>query len=305
MTELTLSVIIVNWNTRDLLAECIQSLIDTLDGITFDIWVVDNASSDDSLEMLAARYPQVNVIANTENVGFARANNQAMAESQAEFFLLFNSDAVSQPGAIQSMLALAQSQPKAGMVGAHLLNTDGSFQASHTPFPTLWREFLILTGLGRKLIRSHYPSLGPDESDAPQKADYIEGACMLVRRSTYQQVGGLDEGYFMYAEEVDWCRSIKTANWEIWYQPEARIIHHGAGSSTDRRTDREGDLYKSRVRFFRKHYGDRAAVTLKAMIFSLTAVKIVTNRVMYLISRGKRGRAVISLKDLAIKLEGV
>lgn len=305
MSDILLSIIIVNWNTRALLAECLKSLVDTLTGISYEIWVVDNASSDDSLAMLARDFPAVQVIANRENVGFARANNQAMAQSQGKFMLLFNSDAVAIPGSIAALLQLAQNQAHVGMVGAHLLNTDGSFQASYTSFPTLWQEFLILSGLGRMLYGRYYPSHGPAENEGAQGVDYVEGACMLVRREAFEQVGGLDENFFMYAEEVDWCCSMKKAGWQVWYQPAARIIHHGSGSSNERRTKREGDLYQSRVRFFRKHYGNTAAAALKTLMYIFTAIKSCTHGFLRLISGGKRGRAVISLKELSEKLANV
>jgi hypothetical protein len=186
-----------------------------------------------------------------------------------------------------------------------LLNTDGTFQASHSPFPSLWQEFLILSGLGRLWWGRFYPSRGPEEEKGPQVVDYVEGACLLVRRDAYAQVGGLDEGYFMYAEEVDWCYAMKQARWQVWYHPEAKIIHHGGGSSKNRRTQREGDLYRSRVRFFRKNYSDAQAAALKFLIYSLTAVKIVVHGLMRWASGNKRGRPVVGMKSLMASLREV
>jgi N-acetylglucosaminyl-diphospho-decaprenol L-rhamnosyltransferase len=180
-----------------------------------------------------------------------------------------------------------------------LLNPDGSFQASHTPFPTLRQEFLILTGLGRLLYGRWYPSHGPEQDKGPQVVDYVGGACLLVRREAFEDVGGLDEGYFMYAEEVDWCYAVREAGWQVWYQPAAKVIHWGGGSSQDRRPQREGDLYRSRVQFFRKHYGDGAARLLKAQIYALTAVKLVVHRMLRLVSGGRYGRPVVSLRYLS------
>ena len=299
-----ISIIIVNWNTRQLLAECLQSLYKTLKGITFEVVVVDNASTDDSLDMLAEAFPSVQVIRNTENVGFPRANNQAMQICCGKYFLLFNSDAVAMPNSIQTMYNLAENQPKAGMVGAQLINPDGSFQASHTRFPNLWQEFLILTGLGRIILGSWYPSQGPQAEKGSQMVDYVEGACMFVRAEAYRQVGGMDEGYFMYAEEVDWCYQLRQGGWQVWYHPEARVIHHGGASSKSRRTQREGDLYRSRVQFFRKHYGALPAFLLKILIFNLTGIKILVHKCINLMSGGRRGRSVISLSDLSQKLKG-
>ncbi len=297
-----LSVIIVNWNTRDLLAQCLNSVYATGAGLDFEIIIVDNASSDDSVAMVEERFPGVRLVVNQENVGFARANNQALAMSKGQYALLLNSDALATPGAVQALLGLADAEPRAGIVGAQLLNTDGSFQASHTPFPNLWQEFLILSGIGRMRYGYWHPSRGPEEDRGPQVVDYVQGACLLVRREAFEKVGGLDEGYFMYAEEVDWCYSMREKGWQVWYQPAAKIIHHGGGSSKQRWTQREGDLYCSRVRFFRKHYGSRATRLLELQIYALTGIKIVVHGLLRLASRGRYGRPVISLRQLAAKL---
>ncbi len=298
------SAIVVNWNTRDLLARCLGSLYETTQE-SLQVIVVDNASQDGSTEMVRKRFPQVLLIENDENVGFARANNQAMPLAQGRYLLLFNSDAIAQPGAIHALVTLADAQPRAGIVGAQLLNPDGTFQASYTPFPTLWQEFLILTGLGRAMYGAHYPSRGPEEKKGPQEVDRVEGACMLVRREAYAQVGGLDEGYFMYAEEVDWCYAMKQIGWQVWYQPAARVIHFGGSSSRHRQPQREVDLYQSRVRFFRKHHGDLPARLLKAQIYALTAIKLAVHGTLRILTRGKWGRPVVSLRMLHDRLREV
>lgn len=297
-----LSVIIVNWNTRQLLADCLNSIKATLDELPVEIIVVDNNSTDGSQAMLQDQFPQVRLIQNRENVGFARANNQGMAVSRGRYMLLLNTDALLLPKAVQSMLTLAERESKLGLVGAHLLNANRTFQASHTHFPTLWQEFLILSGLGRMLYGPWYPSHGPEEEKGPQTVDYVEGACMLVRRETVEEVGGLDEGYFMYAEEVDWCYAIQEKGWQVWYHPTAKVIHLGGGSSQNRQVQREADLYRSRVRFFRKHYGNLAANLLKWQIYGLTAIKVVTYGLLRQFSGGKYGRPVVSLHHLVIEL---
>jgi N-acetylglucosaminyl-diphospho-decaprenol L-rhamnosyltransferase len=300
MTDL--SIVILNWNTRDLLAQCLASVYAYPPAGEFEVLVVDNASSDGSVQMVQEQFPQVRLIQNVRNVGFARANNQAILLSQGRYLLLINSDAIATPGATQSLVSLAEAEPHAGIVGARLLNRDGSFQASHTPFPTLGQEFLVLTGLGRLLKGPWFPSRGPEEGKGLQVAGYVEGACMLVRRQAFEEVGGLDEGYFMYAEEVDWCYEMKKAGWQVWYQPAAKILHVGGGSSQHRRPQREADLYRSRVRFFRQHYGDRAADLLKVQIYSLTAIKIVVHGLLRRLSAGHYGRPVVPLRYLAMEL---
>ncbi len=299
MNAPAVSVIIVNWNTKELLAAAIQSVLDTAGKLAVEIIVVDNGSTDGSQAMLHTRYPLARLIQNTRNVGFARANNQAASQAHGEYLLLLNSDAALYRGALHSLLEVMQAHPKAALVGAHLRNADGSFQASHTPFPTLRQEFLILSGLGRAMYGSQYPSRGPQEALGPQRVDYVEGACMLIRAKAYREVGGLDESYFMYAEEVDLCYALRKHGWEIWYQPAARVLHHGGGSSRNRRTSREGDLYQSRVRFFRKNYGHWQAEALKTQIYLITLVKWGIHGALRLLTGGRKGRAVISPLRLA------
>ena len=300
-----ISIIILSWNTRALLAQCLDSIEEHKGDIQLETIIVDNASTDGSQAMLKEKYPQIVLITNTQNVGFAKANNQAMHIARGDYFLLWNSDAFATPGAIQNLLRLAEKEPKAGIVGAQLRNADNSFQASHSPFPNQWRELLILTGLGRAFLGRFYPSLGPEEEKGPQMVDYVEGACLLVRRQAFQEVGGLDEGYFMYAEEVDWCYTMAKHGWQVWYQPEARVIHLGGASSTGRRTHREADLYRSRIRFFRKHYGNRSAQVLKLQIYATTALKNVFHGILRRLTRGRLGRPVVSLQYLATQLQEV
>jgi N-acetylglucosaminyl-diphospho-decaprenol L-rhamnosyltransferase len=301
---LDLSVIIVNWNTRDLLERCLRSVYETVSETTFEVIVIDNASSDGSRHMVRERFPQVRILANGENVGFARANNQAAMVSEGRYLLLLNSAALLQAGTVQALRDLAKTQPYAGVTGAQLRNPDGSFQASHSPFPTLWREILILSGLGRWLFGRQYPSHGPDENRGPQEVDYVEGACLLVRHEAYTAVGGLDEGYFMYAEDVDLCRTMRQQGWQVWYQPAAVVTHLGGGSSASRRPEREADLYASRVRFFRKHYGPFAAWLLVTLILGTTATKTVVHGMLRSVSRGRYGRQVVTLRHLVGKLRG-
>ena len=301
----TVSVIIVNWNTRQLLGQCLDTLCENMNGLDYDVWVVDNASSDDSVPFLRSHHPWVHVVESDRNLGFAGANNLAMHLSSGRYMLLLNSDAFVTPDAVTSLIRCADADVQSGIVGACLLNPDGTFQASHTPFPSLGREWLILTGLGRKLFGEHYPSRGPEDGIGRQRVDYVEGACLLVRRTAFEQVGGMDEGYFMYAEEVDWCFSMKAAGWQVWYEPAAKVTHIGGASSTGRRTRREADLYRSRIRFFRKHKGDLAANILKMEILGLTAIKNVVHWALRLVTKNRKGRQIVGVRELAISLRGV
>lgn len=296
------SIIILNWNTREMLRECLTSIQLHSGDLDMETIVVDNHSSDGSPEMVRQDFSNVVLLANQENVGFARGNNQGVAIAKGGFVLLLNSDALLTPGALQTLMDLARAKPKAGMVGARLLNTDKTFQASFTPIPNLGREFLILSGLGRLLFGRSYPSHGAEAERGAQMVGYVEGACMLLPRPLYLEVGGLDEGYFMYAEDVDLCFAIQRHGYQVWYHPDAKVIHVGGGSSKNRKPQREADLYKSRIRFFRKYYGNFQAGMLKGLIYFFTAIKNVYHSVLRIVSGGRLGRQVVSLRQLAATL---
>ena len=301
---LDLSIVIVNWNTRDLLAHCLASIYDTASGLDFETIVVDNGSSDDSMTMVREQFPRTHIIANSDNVGFARANNQAIALCQGRYVLLLNSDTQVLPGSLDGIVRFMDDHPAAGAAGVRLLNPDGSFQASHSPFPTLWQECLMLTGLGRLLVCSTYPSFGPELEKGPQKVDYVEGACLLVRREVIEQVGGLDECIFMYAEEVDWCYRFVQAGWEVWYLPQVTIVHVGGQSSKQRQGRMEAELYRSRIYFFRKHCGRFQAWFLRVLIISLTLPKVLVHGCLRFLTNGRYGRVVASWKELRRALKG-
>src|SRR6185369_13165890 len=194
-----------------------------------------------------------------DNRGFAAANNQAIAATDAPYVLMLNSDARLSPDALRTLLARLDAAPRAGVIGAQLRSPSGHFQHSYARFPSFIQETLILSGFGRALRGAWYPSEGP-ETDRPAAVEgWVGGACMLARRVALEAVGGFDEGYPLYGEETELCYALRRTGWEIWYEPAAVVIHHG-GASTKRIADvREARLYRGRLRFFRKHYGRRAA----------------------------------------------
>lgn len=300
-----LSVVIVNWNTRDLLSQCLQSVYETASDLV-QVLVVDNGSTDGSAEMVRREFPQVQLIENTENVGFACANNQAIRVSQGRYVLLLNSDTQVLPDSLSRAVQFMDEHPGVGIAGGRLLNSDGTFQASYTPFPTLWREYLILSGLGRLLIRETFPSYGPrTEKGAHRIKGYMEGACLIARQEAVEQVGGMDEHIFMYAEDVDWCYRFHQVGWEVWYLPQVTIVHHGGQSSKKRRGRMEAELYRSRVYFFRKHYGRATAFCLKALIYATTVTKMLGHGLARFVTRGRRGRVVTNWRELHLALTSV
>jgi hypothetical protein len=289
------SIIVPSWNRRDLLGPCLESACDaTVDTETI---VVDNGSDDGSPEMVEHRFPAVRLIRNPENRGFARAANQGARAATGRHLLFLNNDARLLPGALGALLEVVRTQPRAGAVGTHILNVDGSFQSSHARFPTLAREFLVLSRIGRLVYGRYYPSAGPDEG-APRCVDWVSGACFLVRGEAFAAVDGFDEDYFLYAEETDLCYRLRLAGWRTWYQPAARVVHLGEGSLRQSRPEVEAHLYRGRVKYFRKHHGPMAARLLRAQIYAFTAVKGMTHGCLRAVTRERFGRQVISLRRL-------
>jgi GT2 family glycosyltransferase len=264
-----LSIVIVNWNTRDLLALCLRSVYDTTSDLDSEVIVVDNASNDGSQEMVRREFPDVNLIPNTENLGFAKANNQAIRRSQGRYVLLLNSDAFVRENTIKQVVGFMDERPEAGMVGCKLLYEDGRLQPSCTAFPTLFTEFCIATQLDRLFPKSRL--LGRYlmtywEFDDVREVDVILGAFMLVRAAAIDEVGLMDERYFMYSEEVDWCYRFKETGWKIYFYPQSETVHLWGGSTGRIRVEMLTQMYRSRIAFFRKHYGRRSATLLKLLI---------------------------------------
>ena len=248
-----LSIIIVNWNTRHLLCQCIDSLTQTLKKIDAEIFVVDNGSTDGSVAAVRERFPGVRLIENPVNIGFARANNQAISVSNGEYLLLLNPDTRVKDEAIPTMLSFMSSHVRAGLVGAQLLNADGSKQNSIANFPSLTTE-LLNKSLLRRLFPEKFPGKERDYP-SPVEVDSVIGACMLVRRETVEQVGLLDEGYFLFLEETDWCFRVKKAGWKIYHIPEAEIFHFQGKSAEAQKAKARIEYYRSRYHYFRKNRG--------------------------------------------------
>jgi GT2 family glycosyltransferase len=292
------SIILVSWNTRDLTLQCLASLPDALGGLRGEVWVVDNGSRDGSVLAIRTQHPDVRVIANVENVGFAAANNQAMRASSGRYALLLNTDTVASPGSIAALVRFADEHPRAGLVGPMLLNPDGSYQGSFARRPSVVGELLSAAGLGVRLFGPWYPNYGPDAAGAPRRAGYIQGAAMLARREAFEQVGLMDDGYFMYSEEPDWCLRMARARWETWYTPEARITHLGGQSTRQRRQEMVVALYRSKVRYFAKHHGAMQANLFCVGLLGVLRAKRAAQQARALLRPGAGVGPAIRRRDL-------
>jgi N-acetylglucosaminyl-diphospho-decaprenol L-rhamnosyltransferase len=252
----TLSVVIVSYNTRDLLRDCLRSIFDSLCELSVAVWVVDNASADGSAAMVAAEFPHVRLLARDDNLGFARANNLALKQASGRYLLLLNPDTLVPPGALDGLVAAMDAHPEASVCSPLLLNADGSPQWCWARFPG-WKSELT----GRlDLSQSPYPLADfadPAKRAAmePFAADWVGGACFLVRRSAMEAVGLLDEGYFMYSEETDWCCRFRAAGGLVLLVPSVTVTHLGGQSSQAVPVATRRRMYQSSVRFYRKRYG--------------------------------------------------
>ena len=263
-----LAILIVSWNVKDLLRDCLRSVQHALaaDGLPAAVWVVDCASADGSAAMVRAEFPTVRLIASDRNLGFAGGNNAALralgfpgrAAGQPEGVLLLNPDTLVQPGALKAMFDFLTAHPDVGIVGARLTYGDGSFQHSAFAFPGLWQLAIELFPLPGRLYESRLNGRYPRAlytAGRPFPIDHPLGAAMLVRAEAIRQAGLLDEGYHMYVEEVDWARRIKGAGWRAYCVPAAHIVHLGGQSTGQIRAESFRNLWRSRYRFYRTHYG--------------------------------------------------
>jgi GT2 family glycosyltransferase len=267
--QIDISVVIVSWNIRDLLSRCIASVKREADsaGLRVEVIVVDNASSDSTVECLAREVPDVAIIALSENRGFAAANNLGIARARGSALLLLNPDTKMLPGSLSALRRALHASPHIGLVGALLLNPDGSLQSAGYRFPGLVQVFLDLFPIHPRLIGSRLNGRMPTgDGLSPLAIDHPLGACMLVRRTVIEQIGMLDEQYFMYSEEIDWCRRIKAAGWTILTAPAARVIHYGGQSTGQMAEDMFLQLHRSRNRYFRRYHSARLVDAIGAMM---------------------------------------
>ncbi|MEX0774201.1 MAG: glycosyltransferase family 2 protein [Phycisphaeraceae bacterium] len=270
-----LSIVIVNWNTRELLAACLASLPEAVRPYQTEVWVVDNGSTDASAAMVRERFPQAYVIANQGNHGFARANNQAMAQAAGRYWLLLNSDTVAPPGSLARLVQTLDEDVRIGIAGAQLLNEDGSAQNSIAPTPSL------LTELGNKgllrLVAPHRYATRLPHADGPVDVDSVIGACMMVRAAMAKEIGLLDEGYFFFLEETDWCVRAHAGGWRVVCDPRARVYHLQGRSAGKARAEARIEYWRSRYRFFSRHRSGPSNVVLRVGLLAKLAGSIAVN----------------------------
>lgn len=258
-----LSIIIVSYNTSGMLRDCLLSLQDATKGLVTETFVVDNCSPDDSVEMVATNFPDVHLIANKENAGFTKANNQALRICSGRNALLLNPDTEAKPDSLACMVRYLDEHPEVGCIGPKLLNTDGTLQKNGTRFPVPWREFFAITGLRHLNSKAFERACwGREDFDSTAEVDSVSGACIMVRSSVLNKIGLLDEDFFMFYEEVELCWRIHRAGNKIVYLAESEVIHHWMGSVRQNSKAMTARLMKSSLIYYRKTGGPISLVSI-------------------------------------------
>lgn len=262
--KLDVAIIIVSWNVRDYLADCLRSVYADLRraNLRGGVWVIDNDSTDGTQELVQDLFPQVHLISNDHNPGFGAANNQGMrdaANCSPRYYFLLNPDTLVRPGAIKRLVEFLDANPKVGMAGARLVYGDGRFQHSAFAFPGIAQLMFDLFPLPSRLYESRangrYPRRFYNPKNRPFPVDHPLGASMMVRRDVAEATGGFDEEFFMYCEELDWCWRIHEAGWQIYAVPSAEIVHYGGESTKQVAARSVINLWQSRAKFYKRHYG--------------------------------------------------
>ena len=280
-----LSIVIVNYNVKAFLQQALESIFKATQSIETEIFVVDNHSVDGSIEMLQTQFPEVHLIQNQNNLGFAKANNQAIKQARGDYIWLLNPDTLVQEDTPQKLIQVMEEDEKIGMLGCKILNDDGSLQlACRRSFPTPWVAFTKLLGLANIFPKSKWfgrynlTHLNPDEA---YEVEAISGSCMFIRREALEQVGTLDETFFMYGEDLDWCYRFGQSGWKVYYTPETSIIHYKGESSKVALWDTNTHFYRAMDIFAQKHFKSTSRFpihwVLRLGIFARYVLSILSN----------------------------
>jgi len=313
--EYDASVIIVSFNTREILRECLESVLQESDGLRIEILIVDNNSSDGSREMVQEQFPQVKLLVSDINLGFGAANNLALKQAKGRYFVLLNSDAFFKEGALRKAIQHMDEQPDCGLGGSRLVGRDGSWQPSSRSFHSVVHDLIVMTGLAARFPKSkffgHFDRTWADD-DQPASVDWVPGAFSIVRPSVLEKVGLFDPSFFLYYEEVDLCRRIKEAGYSVWYWPDIVVVHIGGESSRQLKKTLEFSSMaaqvvmwrmRSTLLYYRKHHGPQVyfAKWSELAMYRLTVLRNRFSNVEGRRERGEQYRTLILLMNQAWK----
>lgn len=303
---LDLSIIIVSWNTKQYLRKCVKSVYREIPDISFEIFVVDNASEDGSSDMVRKEFPHVKLVCNEENVGFAKANNQAIEQSRGRYILLLNPDTEIMGNCLGIMFKFMEFHPDVGASGCKFF--DGNGQLNHfrsaKKFPTPWTRFFHEISLDRKFpgikLFGSFSMMDWDRGDE-REIDVVSGAFLFIRRDTIEEVGLLDERYFLLAEDIDWCYRTKKKGWKIMFNPDARIIHHGGKSIDQSKITRVKHAIFSNLLYFQKHHSRFDSLSFRFLTSLSNLMKLISWIFKFLFFKNKK----FSLKNIETHMKAI
>jgi GT2 family glycosyltransferase len=293
------SIIIVNWNTRELLQGCLRSIYKQTRDINYEIIVVDNASTEGSVEMVKKKFPQVILVENSQNLGFARANNIGIRSSKGRYICLINSDVIVLDDCIKNLMSFMDEHPATGMIGPRILNPDRTFQPSCRHLPTIWNNLCQSLGLNHLFPKSPFFSywiMDYWNHDSVRSVDALSGCFWMVRRKSLNEVGLLDEDFFIYGEDLDWCRRSHQVGWDIVFYPMAEAIHIGAASSNNTPIRFYLEMQKADLQYWRKHHGKIGKAGYTAVILLRNALRVFARALQYAFCLSRRETAGFKLR---------
>jgi len=293
------SVIIVNWNTKELLRDCLSSVYEHAGNIDYEIIVIDNASTDGSASMVKNDFRQVILIKNSDNRGFATANNQGMTVAKGRYVLLLNSDTIVLDNSIANTVRFADENPRAAVTGCRVLNPDRTLQRTCFMFPSILNMLLSITYLYKLFPKSRF--FGREQMtwwgrNDVRQVDVVTGCFMLVRRKAIEQAGMMDEQFFMYGEETDWCYRFRQKGWKVMFAPVGEIIHFGGQSTAQKPVAMIVQLRLSILKFMKKHYSRPAYLIARLLVALFFAIRLPAWMAKALIRPAARNEAAIKIK---------
>ncbi len=290
-----ISIVIVCWNNKSYLEPCLNSIYEAQNQVHFEILAVDNGSTDGSQAMLKEKYPQIRLIQNDHNVGLSRATNQGVKAAQGRYILLYNNDTLMEKSTLDIMVHFMDDYPEAGAAGGRLINPDGTFQLSHVKFPSIWSTFLDAAHIG-SLVNPFHPSQ-PDLHQI-REVNWISSACLVVRREALDQVGGLDETFFLYGDETDLQYRLWKAGWKVYFIPDITTVHYGSVSLN--RFRKRAFFYRGILLYYYKNSGVFQAWLARIIIFTFSLLKILFWSLAYLFWRDKQRSKLELLSNISV-----
>jgi GT2 family glycosyltransferase len=298
-SESVLSIIVVTWNGKKYALECLESLTSKPFRFAVEIIVVDNGSTDGTPKAIRTEFPDFRLIENHANLGFARANNIGMASSSGKYVCLVNSDVVIPAGCLEKMVEYMESHPKIGVLGPKMLSPDGGVGASVMRLPTVWNTLCCALGLHTIFPRSELLGgflMDAYPYDSIEEVEVLTGWFWMIPRTALNMVGGLDERFFMYGEDIDWCHRFRDAGWQVVFYPDADALHYGAASSQEAPSRFYVEMRRANLQYFRKHHGVLGVFGYQFAIWVHEISRVFGYSVLYCFSRQRRSESAIKIQ---------